>query len=124
MKKQVTYTLIFLVVSMGGAILLHNFFNYSKTMELPTISLFIKWTIGIFVGISIVLYATKPKEKSARVPDGYHELTNANNQLTKKGLFEGGKQVSGTRHVYNKDGTFSHIENCKNGVYTKDVLKS
>ena len=123
MKKNVTKVLIILIVSMAGAILLHNFFNYNKTMELPSISLFVKWTLAISSGISIILYATKPKEKSAMVPDGYNELYNTNNQITKKGMFNGGRQISGTRYVYNKDKTFSHIENCTNGVYTKEVLK-
>jgi len=122
MKKYITNILIILIISMLWAFLLPNFFKGNPTLEWPNIVDFTIWTFVLFTVISILFYVNKPKEKLARVPDGYHELTNANNQLTKKGLFEGGKQVSGTRHVYNKDGAFSHIENCKNGVYTKDVL--
>jgi hypothetical protein len=124
MKKHLTEALIILLISMGGALLLPNFFMNNKTMEWPSISDFTIWALAIFVVISILFYINKPKEKSERVPDGYNELHNANNQVTKKGVFFCGKQVSGTRHVYKKDGTLSHIENCINGLYTKDISKS
>jgi hypothetical protein len=120
MKKYITNILIILIISMLGAFLLPNFFKGIPTLEWPSVFDFTIWTFALFTIISILFYINKPKEKLARVPDGYHELSNANGQTTKKGMFEAGKQISGTRHVYNKDGTFSHIENCTNGVYTKN----
>ncbi len=119
MKKHLTQTFIVLLLSIGGALLLPNFFKGNKSMEWPTITDFIIWTLAIFALFSISLYINKPKEKLDKVPDGYHELYNANNQITKKGMFANGQQVNGTKHVYKKDGTLSHIENCTNGVYIK-----
>ncbi len=123
MKKHVTLVLIILIISMGGAFLLPNFLKYNQTMEWPSISDFAIWTLSIFVVILILFHVNKPTEKLARLPDGYHELYNENNQITKKGMFEFGRQVSGTRRVYKKDGTFSHIEICTNGIYAKDISK-
>jgi hypothetical protein len=119
MKKHLTQTLIVLILSMGGALLLPNLFKYNKTLEWPGTTDFTGWTIAIFAVISIFLAVYKPTEKPPKVPDGYHELYNANNQITKKGMFANGQQVNGTKHVYKKDGILSHIENCTNGVYTK-----
>jgi hypothetical protein len=119
MKKYITNILIILIISMLWAFLLPNFFKGNPTLEWPSLVDFTIWTFALFTIISILFYVNKPKEKLARVPDGYHELSNANGQITKKGMFEAGKQISGARHVYNKDGTFSHIETCTNGVYTK-----
>ncbi len=69
----------------------------------------------------MLFYTTRSTEKTVRLPDGFHELFNSNNQITKKGMFEAGKQVSGTKHVYKNDGTLSHIETCVNGEYDKEV---
>jgi len=121
MKKYITNILIILIISILGAFLLPNFFKGNPTLEWPSLVDFTIWVLVLFTIISILFYVNKPKEKLARVPDGYHELSNANNQITKKGIFEAGKQISGTRHVYNKDGTLSHIETCINGVYTKNA---
>ena len=105
---------------MGGAFLLPNFFKYNQTLEWPGISNFTIWTLSLFAIIFIIFHVSKPTEKAARLPDGYHELYNENNQITKKGMFEFGRHVSGTRRIYKKDGSLSHIEICTNGVYTKD----
>ena len=56
--------------------------------------------------------------------DGYHELYNDKNEITKKGMFKAGKQISGIKNVYNKDGNLSHTETCINGVYNKEILKN
>lgn len=119
MKKYIANILIILVISMPGAFLLPNFFKGNSSLEWPSMVDFTIWTLALFTIISIIFYVNKPKEKLARVPDGYHELANANGQITKKGMFEAGKQISGTRHVYKKDGTLSYIETCTNGLYTK-----
>lgn len=119
MKKHISNILIILVISMPGAFLLPNFFKGNPSLEWPSVFHFTIWTLALFTIISILFYVNKPKEKSAKIPDGYHELSNVNGQITKKGMFEAGKQISGTRHVYKKDGTLSCIETCTNGIYTK-----
>lgn len=120
-KKQLTQALIVLVISIGGALLFPNFLKENKSLELPNINEIVLWTLVIFAVFSISLYINKPKERLDKVPDGYHELYNENDQVTKKGMFASGRQINGTKRVYKKDGTFSHIENCINGVYTKDI---
>jgi hypothetical protein len=119
MKKNILKFLIILIISMCMSLLLPNYFKGNQSIEWPGFSTYIGWCITILIGILLMLYATKPKEKSMKVPDGYNELFNSNDQITKKGMFYRGQLVNGTKYIYNKDGTFSHIENCINGVYTK-----
>lgn len=106
---------------MGAALLTPNYLRHNQSIIWPGFSSFAIWTLVIFAALLFLLYVTRPKEKSAKVPDGYHELCNENGQITKKGIFNGGIQVSGTKHVYKKDGNLSYTENCVDGVYTKDI---
>lgn len=124
MKKRYIEVLAILIISMGGALLLPNFFKYNPTIEWPNLETFLEWTIAISFVLSILVYINKPKEKLPSLPDGYNELYNTKNQITKKGMFIGGRQISGTKNIYKKDGNFSHIETCKNGIYTKENSKS
>jgi hypothetical protein len=43
-------------------------------------------------------------------------LYNNRNQVTKEGLFKGGKLVNGTKYVYKKNGALSQTEKYKDGV--------
>ena len=106
---------------MVSALLIPNALKMSKTIELPPIDDFIILTLMAFTLMFLVLHLYRPKDKEGILPDGYHELYNSNNQLTKKGLFQRGEQVSGIRYIYKKDGSLSHIEKCLNGVYTADT---
>ncbi len=121
MKKTLIEPIVILIIAMVFALLLPNLFKMNKTIELPTIDEFVILTLSSFAMMSVIVHLFRPKEKVVILPDGYYELYNANNQLTKKGMFEGSKQVSGIKYVYKKDGTLSHVEKCLNGVYTKDI---
>lgn len=106
---------------MAFAILAINLFKMNKTIELPTIDDFIIVTLASFAMMSVVVHLFRPKEKEFVLPDDYYEIFNERKQLVKKGMFERGKQLSGIKHVYKKDGTLSHTEKCINGVYTQDT---
>ncbi|MBA2613035.1 MAG: hypothetical protein H0U95_13780 [Bacteroidetes bacterium] len=98
-----------------------NFLKFDKPIEFPTITDFTIWTLGSFILFSVFLHINKPVDNSTKIPDGFHELFNEENKITKKGMFHAGEQINGTKHVYKKDGTLSHIEKCTNGAYSKDI---
>ena len=119
MRKHKVELLIILIISAGLAILLPNFAMANKTFVMPSAVAFIKWTLIIFVALSLVFFARKgkpDKEATLNIPNGFHELYNEENQITKKGYFEGGKLYNGSQHIYKKDGTLSHIETYKEGI--------
>lgn len=118
MKKNIIVeSLIILSVSLLFAILLPNLFKMNKELEMPALDDLIIISLSSFAMMSVVVHLFRPKDKWSNLPDGYHELYNAGGQLTKKGMFFGGKHVSGIRNVYNTDGSFSHAEKCVNGTY-------
>jgi len=119
MKKTLLEPIVILIIAMAFAILLPNLQQMNKTIELPTLTEFIIITLSSFAMMFIVVHLFRPKERKTILPDGYYEYYNANKQLSKKGIFEGGEQVSGIKYVYKKDGTLSHTEKCVNGVYTR-----
>jgi hypothetical protein len=119
MKRQLKDATIIFAISMIIAFVGPNFIRGNKMLKWPGISDFAYWTFSSFIVIIVFYLVRKPKEEVLKIPDGYHELHNANDQVTRKGMFSNGRQVSGTRHIYKKDGTFSCIENCTNGVYNK-----
>lgn len=121
MKRLLIKTLIIIIGSVSLAILIPNFLKLNKTIVFPSTSEFISWALPLFALTWLVSYMSRTKESPSILLDGYHEFFNEKNQLTKKGNFSGGRQVDGTRHVYNKDGTLSHIEKCVNGSYSKDI---
>jgi hypothetical protein len=122
MKKRAIEIIVFLVVAMIGAWILPSFFSLSKTIEFPPIDDFIITSLIIFAVLFAVTMSFKRIDREPKLSDGFHELYNAKKQLTKKGMFFNGKQVSGTKHVYKKDGTLSHIEKCVDGVYTSNII--
>lgn len=118
MRKHKTELIILFVISAGLSILLQNFAMANKTFVMPNALPFAKWTLIIFVGLTLIYFAKKGKpdeEPTLHIPNGFHELYNDNNQITKKGYFEGGKLYNGSQHIYKKDGTLSHIEIYKEG---------
>lgn len=121
MKKRALEIIIFLVVAMIGAWILPNFFKMGKTLDLPDLDDFVITTLILFAVMHAVTMSFKLRDIEKKLSDGYHELYNANDQLSKKGMFFHGKQVSGTKYVYKKDGTLSHIEKCVYGVYTMET---
>jgi Ca2+/H+ antiporter len=120
MKKRAIEAIILLVISMIGAWILPSFLKMTKVIELPDLDDFIITTLIIFAVMYAVTMSFKQRDREPKLSDGYHEVYNANNQLSKKGTFFHGKQVSGIRNVYKKDGTLSHIEKCVDGIYTAD----
>lgn len=52
---------------------------------------------------------------------GYHKLYNKNRQLSKDGVFENYKLMSGKWYKYSKDGILQSIEVYKNGRYVGDA---
>ncbi len=124
MKKNKSELLILLIISIGLSILLPNFFKQELTIFMPSKVDLVIWTIAIFTIISIVYFSAKPKDMKTvlRIPNGFHELYNENNQITKKGYFEGGKLYNGSINVYKKDGNLSHIEKIKEGILIENNI--
>lgn len=120
MKKYLLQSLLILAISMFAGVLMPNFLKLSKTIELPNSTDFALWTAGTFIFFSVFIFLRKPVDTSGRIPDGYHELYNAENKISKKGMFHSGQQINGTKYVYKKDGSLSHIETYTNGIYTKE----
>ena len=118
MKKNKAELLIILTISIGLSVLLPNFLKKQLTIVMPSAFDFTKWTIGIFVLLYVVYFSSKPKDRkvSLNLSNGFHELYNENNQITKKGHFEGGRLYNGSVNIYKQDGTISHIEIIKDGV--------
>ena len=115
-KKYKTDLLVLLFISLFLAVLFPNFLKDSATIELPNIFEFVKWLLIIFVVLGVPYLVYKPSEREARIPDGEHKLYNEKDQITKDGIFNKGDLISGTKHVYSKDGTLIRIEIFKNGV--------
>ncbi len=118
MKKRALEIIIFLIIAMVGAFILPSFFKMSKSIEMPQLDDFVITTLILFAVLYAVTMVLKPSDWPKKIPDGYHELYNAKSQLSKKGMFFNGKLMNGSKHVYKKDGTLSHIEKCVNGIYT------
>jgi hypothetical protein len=124
MKKYKVELIVILAVSIGATILLPNFFKSNTGIQFPDFFDFIIWTLIIFILLTLTFFAVKPpldnetKKNMKPLPDGYQELYNTNNQVTKKGFFIGGKLCDGSKYVYKKDGVLSHIEIYKDGVHT------
>ena len=117
-KKYKIELLTILIISIGLAILLPNFAMANQSFIIPEILVLIKWTLIIFVVLALFYFAKKgkpDKEPKIHISNGYHEVYNYNNQITKKGMFEGGKLYNGTINVYKKDGSLSHTEIYKDG---------
>lgn len=118
MKKYKIELLIIFIISIGLAILLPNFAMANQSLVMPERLVLIKWTTIIFVALTLLYFAKKgkrDKEPKIYITNGYHELYNYSNQISKKGMFEGGKLYNGTIYVYKKDGSLSHTEIYKEG---------
>lgn len=120
-KKHKGEFIIFAVISVFSAILFPNFFKGQDKIVIPTISDFLIWFLITFILIAGMYFSFKQKEKVAQIPDGHQKLYNEQGQMTKEGVFEGGKLINGSQHVYKKDGTFSHTETFINGIKTKNA---
>lgn len=122
MKKRIIEILILAAISTCPAFVLPNYFKfYRGTLELPAFSEFATWFLVFFIVLTILVYSIK-SQKLASVPDGYQKLYNEQNKISKDGVFKSGKLVNGSKYIYTKDGSLSHIEIYKNGVYTHDAL--
>jgi hypothetical protein len=119
MKNHKVELLIILIISIGGALLLPNYFKGRDTILIVPSEFSISFLVT-FIPLAALFFSNKPKEKLASIPDGYQKLYNEKSQVTKEGVFKGGKLFDGSKHVYTKDGTLSHIEIYKNGIYIKD----
>jgi hypothetical protein len=120
MKKQKIELLVILTISIFSSVLLPNFFKGITPLVILSVSEFLIWFLSIFLLFSILFFSLKPKEKLTIISDGYQELYNEKNQITKKSFFQGGILHNGLKYIYKKDGSLSHIEKCINGVYTVD----
>jgi hypothetical protein len=127
MKKYKTDLIVILSVSVFFSLLLPGYFKNAVTIVLPDAVEFIAGTLILFVLLLLAYFAVKPgldnetKKNMKAVPSGYQELYNENNHITKKGTFECGKLYNGLSYVYRKDGTLSHIEIYRKGVYSGDA---
>jgi hypothetical protein len=118
MKKHKIEILVILILSICVSYIFPAFFTHSDKIIVWTgLYDFIIRTGIIFTLLSLAFFAFKPpSDRSKPIPDGHQEFYNNKNQITKKGFFAGGKLQDGTKHVYKKDGSLSHIEIYKNGV--------
>jgi hypothetical protein len=119
-KYKVVELLILLVISIPVAVILPNYFHGRDTIRISSVSEFMTWFLVVFIVLAVLYFSIKPKEKLASIPDGHQKLYNEKNQITKEGVFKGGRLINGLRHVYHKNGTLSHTEIYKNGVYIED----
>lgn len=129
MREHRIDLVVILIISIGSAVLVPNFIKHSSEIEIVGLSDFIVWTLIIFVLLTLSYFAVKPpvdnetKKNMTPLPDGYQELYNEKNQITRKGFFISGKLVNGFRHVYKGNGRLSRIEIYKDGVYMGDSEK-
>lgn len=120
MKKHKIELITIFIISLLAVILLSNFPKNKSEFAMPSLVYLVKWTSITFVGLVLIYFARKPKpdkERSLYISDGYQEIYNENNQIIKKGIFEGGKLYNGKIYVYKKDGTLSSTEVYKEGIY-------
>jgi hypothetical protein len=122
MRKHKVELIVLLLFSIGGAVLVPNYLMSNSEVKLVNFSDFLIWTFIIFILSTMAYFAVKPpldnetKKNMKPLPDGYQELYNERDQITKKGFFIGGKLHDGTKYIYKKDGQLSHIENFKDGT--------
>lgn len=120
MKKHKIELITIFIISLLAVILVSNFPKNKSEFIMPSLVYLVKWTSITFVGLVLIYFARKPKpdkEPSFYISDGYQEIYNENNQIIKKGIFEGGKLYNGKIYVYKKDGTLSSTEVYKEGIY-------
>jgi hypothetical protein len=122
MKKHKVELLIILFISALSAFLIPNFMNFNSTIKFPALLEFTIFMIGIFVTLCLSYFAYKPSEKIARIPDGHQKLYNAKNQITKEGIFKGGRLISGSVFTYKKDGSLVCTEIFKEGIFVSKHL--
>lgn len=120
-KKHKGELIIFAVISGFAAILFPNYFKGRDKIILPNISEFTIWFLITFILIAGMFFSNKQKKKTAEIPDGHQKLYNEQGQITKEGIFKGGKLINGSQYVYKKDGAFSHTETFINGIKTKNA---
>ena len=121
MKKHKVELLIILVMSSCVALLLPNYLKGSDTILIPSLSTFSTYFLAVFLLLAVLFFTNKQKEKIAQIPNGHQKLYNEQGQITKEGLFNGGKLINGSQYIYKKDGTLSHTETFINGIKTKNA---
>jgi hypothetical protein len=131
MKRHRVEILVILTASIGLSLIFPGFFTESAMVIVWNgVTNFAITSVIVFILITLLYFGGKPpadkdtNRENAIIGDGYQELYNENNQITKKGFFEGGRLSNGTRYVYRKDGSLLRVETYKNGVHTGDELKS
>lgn len=122
MRKRITEFLILVVIAAIAAFLLPNYFKENLSIVWPGISVFATWFLVLLGVLAALYFSFKPKDREYGIPNGFHKLYNAYNQITQEGLFERGKLITGSKHFYNKDGSLSHSEIYKNGLIQRKVL--
>lgn len=120
MKKKLPGLLILFVISLCSSFLYLNYTRgeFSNTLVLPNLLELVIWTLVIFAILTLLVFSIKTTQKTVNIPDGYQNLYNECNQITKEGVFSGGKLINGSKHVYSRDDTLSHTEIYRNGVST------
>jgi hypothetical protein len=121
MRKHKVELIVLLLFSIGGTVLVPNYLMWNSKVEIVNFPDFLIWTLIIFTLLSLAYFAVKPpldnetKKNMKPLPDGYQELYNEKDQITKKGFFIGGQLCDGAKYIYKKDNQLSHIGIFKDG---------
>ena len=115
-KKNLAEILIILVISAGIAILLPSYFKGRDAIVIGNFSEFFPPFIVAFILLFLIYFSNKTYEKTVKIPDGRQILYNEKGQITREGLFKGGKLMEGRVYTYNKNGDVLDTIIYKNGV--------